>query len=260
MSETAEGVRAGGAWRRFAAANRRVSARIERLLPQARVNPSTLYSQVVAERLRRLDPGAVVLDVGGGRRSAVAGLVPAGVRLVAVDSSESELALNAEVEEKVVADVCRHVPFADRSIDMVVSKHVLEHLPDTGAFVGESARVLRPGGAFVHFFPCRYAGFAVANRLVPRGLAGRLLAAACPETAGSERFRAVYDRCFPGAFRRLLAEAGFRLDLLHASFYGSHYLGFFVPLYLAGASLEMAARGLGLGDLCAYLVAAGRRR
>jgi ubiquinone/menaquinone biosynthesis C-methylase UbiE len=243
----------------FVAANRRVAARVERLLPQARVNPSVLYSELVRARMARLGPGAVVLDVGGGRRCAFAGVVPAGVRLVAVDSSERELALNADVCEKVVADVCDRVPFPDASVDLVVSKHVMEHLPDTVSFVRESARVLKPGGWCVHFFPCRWAVFAVVNRLLPAGLARRVLAAVVPESAERERFRPVYDRCRAGAIRRVLEQAGFEGVRVRPGFYGSHYLGFFLPVYLAGACWELAATSLGALDLCAYLVVEARR-
>src|SRR5262249_49708260 len=44
-----------------------------------------------------------------------------------------------------VADA-RELPFADRSFDMVMSAHMLEHLPAPSEGLREIARVLRPQG------------------------------------------------------------------------------------------------------------------
>jgi SAM-dependent methyltransferase len=41
------------------------------------------------------------------------------------------------------------VPFADGCMDVVTSYMVMEHVADPNAFLGEVARVLRPGGLFV---------------------------------------------------------------------------------------------------------------
>ncbi|MFN2500969.1 MAG: methyltransferase domain-containing protein [Pyrinomonadaceae bacterium] len=37
-------------------------------------------------------------------------------------------------------------PFSDSEFDLVVSNHVVEHVPDVMAFIGELHRVTRPGG------------------------------------------------------------------------------------------------------------------
>lgn len=47
-----------------------------------------------------------------------------------------------------VADVQR-LPFADETFDVVVANHMLYHVPDIPAAVGELRRVLRPGGALL---------------------------------------------------------------------------------------------------------------
>lgn len=45
------------------------------------------------------------------------------------------------------------LPFADGSIDGIISEAVLEHVPDPAAHVAEMFRVLRPGGRLLCFFP-----------------------------------------------------------------------------------------------------------
>ncbi|MEL7447566.1 MAG: class I SAM-dependent methyltransferase [Pseudomonadota bacterium] len=46
----------------------------------------------------------------------------------------------------VTADLTKPLPFKDASADTVVSFQVMEHLPETGLFLDEIRRILRPGG------------------------------------------------------------------------------------------------------------------
>jgi len=52
----------------------------------------------------------------------------------------------------VVCDLAA-LPFADGSIDGLISEAVLEHVPDPAAHVAEMLRVLRPGGRVYCYFP-----------------------------------------------------------------------------------------------------------
>ncbi len=52
----------------------------------------------------------------------------------------------------VQADLC-DLPCADGEVDLLLSSHVLEHLPDDGPALGELARVLRRGGRAVIMVP-----------------------------------------------------------------------------------------------------------
>ena len=118
-----------------------------------------------------LDPGATVLDLGAGRRSAYAGYIEpgSGVRLVAVDISPEELAANTDVSETRVADVSKDLPFDDGSVDLVLSRALLEHVDGVPQAVRNMQRVLKPGGQAIHLVPCRYSLFGTAARALPLG-------------------------------------------------------------------------------------------
>jgi SAM-dependent methyltransferase len=246
--------------RSFIHANRRICAAIECHLPQRRLDISLLYERTVGERMRNLPAGSIIVDAGGGRLCPYAEYKPEGLRIIAVDVTDEDLRRNIEADEWRVADIASHLPFADGAVAIVTSKHVLEHLPDTGRFLEEARRVLKPGGWFVSLFPGRNAPFAVASRILPDRLKQRLVHGLHPETAGTHRFHTWYDRCYSTAYRRLLEEHGFKVEQEVVSYYQSHYFGFFVPLYLLSVLWELVLMALRARDSAATLLFVARRR
>lgn len=116
------------------------------------------FEDEAAALIRGLADGATVLDLGGGRRCVYAAAVhpPGRVKLVAVDISPEELARNTDVSETNVADVTSGVPVPTGSVDLILSRALLEHVSDIPAAIRHMARVLAPGGVALHLVPCRY--------------------------------------------------------------------------------------------------------
>lgn len=50
----------------------------------------------------------------------------------------------------------QQLTFGDRASDLVVSSHVLEHVPDPWAAFAEFRRVLKPGGRMIHSIPTSF--------------------------------------------------------------------------------------------------------
>lgn len=94
-------------------------------------------------------PGAVLLDVGCGGGLLAPYLQGRGYRHLGVDVTASALRLAAAHGVAATRADARALPFADRSIDVVVAGEVLEHVPGMPQVVAELARVLRPGGTLV---------------------------------------------------------------------------------------------------------------
>jgi SAM-dependent methyltransferase len=245
--------------RAFLRWNRTFCNWLEGYLPTARRHTFRVYPQRVAQRLT---PGVeVVLDVGGGKACAYADQRPPQWtgRVIALDIAIEELAVNDTAEDKIIADGVRGLPFRAASIDLITSRSVLEHLNNLEAFVEEAARVLRPGGYFVHWIPCRYAPFAVVNRLLPNWLGKRLVHFTDPASVGICGFPAVYDRCYPAALRQLLARHGFSIEELTPSYFQARYYAFFAPLFLISTAYELAVQALGIETLCAHMLVVARR-
>lgn len=245
----------------FFAANVRASRRIARTLRTPSDKPFWhRFEQEARSLLAGLPRGSTAVDLGGGRRCVYAAAIPdrSGVRLVAVDVSAEELALNRDVDEAVVADA-GHLPFPDGSVDAILSRTVLEHVPDVPGAAREMARVTRPGGTVLHFVPGRYALFALAARALPFGPLLRILHAVSPATRGEVEFEVHYDHCHPAAIERAFRDAGFRRVRVAACWAAPGYFEPFVPLFLAASAHEALARRLGIRRLASYMIVRAER-
>lgn len=98
-----------------------------------------------------LSGGEVVLDAGCGRGAYlphIAQRLGTGGRLVGLDFSPHMIRLammQTPAVQVLVGDV-QSLPFADASFDVVLSAHMLYHVPDIRAALSEFRRVLRPAG------------------------------------------------------------------------------------------------------------------
>ena len=113
--------------------------RLGRWYPRAMAVLAPVYGKPGSDAfLATFAPDAIVCDLGAGTRSR-------GDRVVCVDGYGYD-------SVHVVCDLAA-LPFADASIDGVISEAVLEHVPDPAAHVAEMLRVLRPGGRVHCYFP-----------------------------------------------------------------------------------------------------------
>jgi SAM-dependent methyltransferase len=159
--------------------------------------PSRFYPEIAAGGYSRVDgsielytrirallePDMQVLDFGAGRGRAVdpnvfrrqlANLRGACAKVVGVDIDPA-VRENPGLDEAVVIEPGRPLPFPDSTFDLVVSDHVFEHVDDPVAVAAELDRVLRPGGWICARTPNRNGYIAWGARLVPNGLHSRVL-------------------------------------------------------------------------------------
>lgn len=240
----------------FLALNRRLSARIAARLPQCKSNIYAYYDRIAQILLDGIP--RTVLDVGGGRETHIAQFCSRGSTIIALDISPTELAQNRKATQKVVADASKEFPLQPESVDLVTSYHALEHLPNVSAFCGHAFRVLRPGGAMLHVFPCRYAIFSILNRLLPFRVS-RWLIAQLTGKSKTYGFPAYYDQCSPAKIERALVQAGFRIEKMVLNYYQSFWFTFFTPLYTICVLWELALMSLRLRPLCGHIVVLARK-
>jgi ubiquinone/menaquinone biosynthesis C-methylase UbiE len=104
--------------------------------------------ELLAGYLRK---GSRVLELGAGTGYQAQALTQRGFEVEAIDLPESRLSLSRVFP---VTDYDgKAIPFPDASFDIVFSSNVLEHIRDLGPMLGETTRVLKPGGYAIHAMP-----------------------------------------------------------------------------------------------------------
>jgi SAM-dependent methyltransferase len=204
----------------------------------------------------------VILDVGGGKECPFLPHLenPDQCLIVAIDISENELRTNKDVRNRVIADAsATSFPFAPAAVDFIASRSVVEHLPDVARFFANCAEVLRPGGYAIHTFPCKYAPFALLNRILPNRMAQRILYFAYPEWEAVCGFPAHYDHCCYSEIMRLADDCGLQVVRVEIRYYQAIYYTFFFPLYLIILAYDLTIYFLDTRDLACQLLVFTRR-
>ena len=121
--------------------------------------------------LDRVGAGERVLDVGCGEAIFASELARAGANVVGIDVACEPLRRARERDaelELALVDADGAWPFADASFDVVWAGETIEHVADTGAWLSETRRVLRPGGRLLLSTPdhgrLRVARLALSRR------------------------------------------------------------------------------------------------
>lgn len=147
-----------------------------------------LYEDMIRKYLRRNDR---VLDVGCGRYLRFCKSLSDTAEMVGIDLDTVLETKNDVPPFGARADVTR-LPFRDGHFDMVISRSVIEHLPDPVGSFREIARVLRPGGSVVVITPNKYDYVSVLAAFTPYWVHRALV---------SRIFRVPEDDVFPTLYR-----------------------------------------------------------
>ena len=105
------------------------------------------YKQITA----RLRSGVRVLEIGGGTGYQARQLSEDGFEVESIDIHDSNYA-DQHVFQVAPYDG-KHIPFPDKSFDVIFSSNVLEHVSDLPYLQVEIKRVLRPDGICIHLMP-----------------------------------------------------------------------------------------------------------
>lgn len=110
--------------------------------------------------VKRLRPGARVLNIGVGNGTLEVLAARKGVEIWSLDPSDraiERLRQVLQLGEKAQVGYCQSMPFPSAHFDNVVMSEVLEHLDDEvlQATLVEVSRVLRSGGRFIGTVPAR---------------------------------------------------------------------------------------------------------
>jgi ubiquinone/menaquinone biosynthesis C-methylase UbiE len=148
-----------------------------------------------------LKPEHTILDAGCGRSAPVLSkYIGRAVKLIGVDL-EDYTSSSGEIEyiQGNIASI--EVPSA--SIDIVISRAVLEHVPDPSAVFSEVDRILKPGGSFIFLTPNLWDYVSIISFLVPNRFhpyivnktEGRIMEDVFPSYYKANTHRAISNLC-----------------------------------------------------------------
>lgn len=200
--------------------DRAVATRSEMLLQRAANNSDYPVSAIrywwaycaIADELNRSDKPLTIVDAGcgGGIARRFVGDFP-NTRWVGLDwQADRDLLMSRGYDELHECDLDKPLPLADRSADIILFLHVLEHVPRISFTIQELARLLRPGGVLVGGSPIAPRALCqLKERRYRRGVA-----------AGRRSAGAHVNALHPGMWRDLLADCGLVVETLS----GAHFL------------------------------------
>ena len=106
--------------------------------------------------IRPLQPGEMILDLGCGDGSMLETLRENGLDVRGCDFSKRLEPRSHRTHVVPIETDPFHLPFPDRSFDVLYSWQVLEHVLDLARVLEENRRILKPGGIALHIFSGRY--------------------------------------------------------------------------------------------------------
>jgi ubiquinone/menaquinone biosynthesis C-methylase UbiE len=193
-------------------------------------HPYRFFEREVEQYLR---PDHTLLDAGCGRTAPVlAKYRHRARRLIGVDLVD--FAQTGGDLELYRCDLGA-MPLADRSIDVTMSRSVMEHVTDPLHVYNEIYRVLKPGGRFIFLTANLWDYASLAAKLVPN----RFHPWVVSKTEGRDEqdvFPVAYRTNTRGAVSKWSKQAGFEIT-------GFRYLGQYPSYFMFNAGLFLIATG-----------------
>jgi SAM-dependent methyltransferase len=190
------------------------------------------FREAIESLVRR---GDRVLDAGcGSGRLFTYDLRGCASLIVGVDLT-SDVAQNPNIDRPLRASLTA-LPFASETFDLIICKHVLEHLAEPESAFRELARVLRPQGRLLVLTPNRLHYVPLLASLLPPAL--QRVAASGRGLAPVEVHPTLYRANTPRRLRQLARQAGLRVAVLRSFETPPVYLAFHPLAFALGVAYE----------------------
>ena len=145
-------------------------------------------------------------------------------------------------DEFIVQSVEKPLPI---QADTVISRVLMEHVPDNRAAVRSMYAALRPGGKTFHYVPSKWHPYSIALRIVGATWQRRLIPLLRPGAERTTGYPAFFDHCSPRAMRKLFRNTGFEDIEIRPYYKASDYFAFFFPAFVLVAAFEFLSKKLG---------------
>lgn len=208
---------------------------------------------------RHLTPDTVLLEAGCGRKAEVVRRFKGRAKeLIGVDLVDF-VPEGFDPDVRLVHGDIGDTGLPDESVDLMISRALMEHLPAPLPVFREVRRLLKPGGRYVFLAPNLGDYTAVAAKLIPNGL--HPLVVRLTEGRPEQDTFPAYFRCnTKGALAKLCRSTGLELERLeYLGQYPAYFLFNPALFSLATAYEKLISRFDALGFLRGWLLVSVRK-
>lgn len=117
-------------------------------MPERVTNAADSEGNIIRTFIKNSD---VVVDLGCGANKTVPHAI--GVDMIPKDSVIDTLTAAPPSSADVQADVSQPLPFGSNSVDVVIARHIMEHLMDSVTVLKQWKEILKPGGKLIIAVP-----------------------------------------------------------------------------------------------------------
>tara|TARA_B110000037_G_scaffold216570_1_gene275950 strand:- start:1320 stop:2051 length:732 start_codon:yes stop_codon:yes gene_type:complete len=120
----------------------------------------------------------------------------------------------------------------DKKFDLIISKTLLEHVPDNTKSLKVMYDALQSDGIMMHYIPCKYHFYSIILRIIGPQLQKTLINYIRPETKSVTGYPVFFNQCSSHAMENLCKNTGFRQIEIKSYYRATDYFSFFVPVFM----------------------------
>jgi len=184
---------------------RKISEKLRDRLFQPRDYPYQVYENEIAAAINNV---SILLDAGCGNTAPLLKIFSRNVRM-AIGADLNRPPVNLSKIKIIQCDISSTC-LRDNSIDMIISRSVLEHVKDPILVYKELHRILKPGGDFIFIVPNLGHYASILSLLIPHRHHGSLVSAV-EDRRNEDVFPAYYRSNSYRSIKKLSKKSGFKI-------------------------------------------------
>jgi hypothetical protein len=143
--------------------------------------------------------------------------------------------------------------------DVIISRTLLEHVPNNKASVKNMFASLKYSGQTHHYIPSKWHPYSVALRIIGPRLQKKLIPMLRPAAIDVTGYPAYFDHCSVNQMKSMFLKAGFtKIDIMPV-YRANDYFAFFVPFYIVVSFFENICRVFDLTLFCSGFIISAER-
>lgn len=147
----------------------------------------------------------------------------------------------------------------DKQYDLVVSKTLLEHVPNNEETFRTIYACLKNNGYSLHYLPCKNHPYSLCTRAVSHKWQKILIKYLRPQSVSVSGYKVYYNLCAPGELKRCLKAIGFKDISIKCFWNENDYFAFCLPAFIIVSLMNKIFQMLNLKYVASGMVVSFRK-